>query len=81
MKHTCKFVIRWPTMNKFQFFAFIWKIYEVNLSTENAIINIKYILTLKSQTTNTFLIQITAKEEAAQPSAFKAHILDILSDL
>lgn len=81
MKHTCKFVIRWPTMNKFQFFAFIWKIYEVNLSTENAIINIKYILTLKSQTTNTFLIQITAKEEAAQPSVFKTHILDILSDL
>lgn len=68
-------------MNKFQFFAFIWKIYEVNLSTENAIINIKYILTLKSQTTNTFLNQIIAKEEAAQPSVFKAHILDILSDL
>lgn len=67
-------------MNKFQFFAFIWKIYGVNLSTENAIINIKYILTLKSQTTNTFLNQITAKE-AAQPSVFKAHILDILSDL
>lgn len=55
-------------MNKFQFFAFVWKIDEVNLNTENAIINIIYVLTLKSETTKTFFIQITDKEEAAQPS-------------
>lgn len=61
-------------MNKFLFFAFVWKIDEVNLNTENAIINIKYVLTLKSETTKTFFIQITVQEEAAQPSVSLKHI-------